>query len=103
MFQAQNKKSNPIELYAMRRNEYLKKNTIKTKEICELFLVELLYLWVNLPYCDAKVLERMLQMCDAITDKKFLSLKCLLEGVVNMNLKNKEFGEQVYNNKNKPD
>lgn len=61
IFNSQPKKNNPIELFAMRRNEYLKKNSIKSKELCELLVIELLYLWVNLPYCDESVLTRMLQ------------------------------------------
>lgn len=130
IFNNQSKKNSPIELFAVKRNEYLKKNTIKTKEICELLLVEMLYLWVNFPYCDEASLNKMLKgiyfksskfsiskernknlyinnlfiylficliikACDQITDKQFISIKCLFEGSIHMCLKNKEFGEQV--------
>lgn len=60
-FNAQPKKNSPIELFAMRRNEYLKKYPVKSKELCELLCVELLYLWVSFPYCDKETLNKMLQ------------------------------------------
>lgn len=37
----------------------------------------------------------LMKVCDQINDKKFVSIKCLFEGVLNLGLKNKEFGEQV--------
>jgi hypothetical protein len=54
-------KSNPIELFAVKRLEYFKKNPIKSKDICEFMIVELNFLWVCLPYCDRISLEKMLQ------------------------------------------
>ena len=51
---------NPIEFYAQKRIEYLKKNPIKTKHTCEFFCVELLFLWVNLPYGAEENLKKML-------------------------------------------
>jgi hypothetical protein len=51
---------NPIEIYAQKRIEYLKKNPVKTKLTCEFFCVELLFLWVNLPYGTEENLKKML-------------------------------------------
>lgn len=51
---------NPIEFYAQKRIEYLKKNPIKTKLTCEFFCVEMLFLWVNLPYGTEENLKKML-------------------------------------------
>jgi len=61
IFNAQAKKNSPIELFAVKRNEYLKKNPVKSKEFCELLAIELLYLWVSFPFCDEKSLNKMLQ------------------------------------------
>ena len=38
-------KSNPIEIFAVKRLEYFKKNPIKSKDICEFMCVELNFLW----------------------------------------------------------
>lgn len=61
LFNTQAKKNSPIELFAMKRNEYLKKNPIKVKELYELLALELLYLWVHLPFCDEAAYNKMLQ------------------------------------------
>lgn len=54
-------KSNPIEMLAMKRLEYFKKNQIKTNAICEFMCIELNFLWVCIPYCEKNALETMLQ------------------------------------------
>jgi hypothetical protein len=58
---SQSRKPNPIELYALKRNEYFKKNPITSKTVCELLVIEMLYLWVCFPYCEEKNLKRMLE------------------------------------------
>lgn len=58
---SQTRKSNPIELFALKRNEYLKKNPINSKHLCELLVIELLYLWVCLPFSSEENLNRMLE------------------------------------------
>ena len=57
---AQTKKSNPIELFALRRNEFIKKNPIKTKLFAEMLVLEMLYLWVCFPYMDEQSLKKVL-------------------------------------------
>lgn len=95
--QAQTRKPNPIEMFSLKRTEYFKKNPIVDKHVCELLIIELMYLWVCFPYCEEKYLRRMLEMCDKITDKYLVPIKCLFEGSIYMTLKNKEFGEQCFN------
>lgn len=58
---SQSRKPNPIELFSLKRNEYFKKNSINSKPICELFVIELLYLWSCFPYCEENNLKRMLE------------------------------------------
>ena len=54
-------KNNPIELFAVKRLEYFKKNPIQSSEICEFMCVELVFLWVCIPYCERTKLEKMIQ------------------------------------------
>lgn len=89
------KKSNPVEVFAQKRLEFFKKQTLKNKEICELMIIELNFLWVCLPFCEQSVLQRMLNICDFINDKNFLSIKCLFEGALNVCLGNEDLAEQV--------
>lgn len=58
---SQTRKSNPIELFAQKRCEYFKKNAINSKHICELLVIELLYLWVCFPYSGEENLKKMLE------------------------------------------
>jgi hypothetical protein len=58
---SQSRKPNPIELFSLKRNEYFKKNSINSKPICELLVIELLYLWSCFPYCEEKNLKKMLE------------------------------------------
>ncbi len=58
---AQTKKMNPIESFALKRNEYIKKNPIKSKTFAEILVCELLYLWVCYPYMDEKHLKKALE------------------------------------------
>jgi hypothetical protein len=53
-------KRNPIENYAHRRLEYLKKHSIKSKTTCQFFLIELLFLWMYIPYGESNKLNEML-------------------------------------------
>lgn len=47
------KRQNPIDQLANKRLQYLKINEENlNKELCEFFIVELLYLWVLIPYCS---------------------------------------------------
>lgn len=91
---AQNRKKNPIELFAMKRLEYFKKNTINKTDLCELLCIELLFLWICFPYCTTDKLEKMLQVCDKITEKHFVAFKCLFEGAIRIAMKDNDFGEQ---------
>lgn len=53
---------NPIDLFAIRRLEYL--NSISkqvTKELFEFLAVELLYLWMWIPYCSEEKLNNVLK------------------------------------------
>jgi hypothetical protein len=54
-------KRNPIENYAHRRLDYLKKWQIKSKHRCQFFLLELLFLWVYIPFAPSSKLIQMLQ------------------------------------------
>jgi len=58
---SQSRKKNPIEVFALKRLEYFKKNAIKRSELCELLVVELQFLWICFPYCETDKLEKMLQ------------------------------------------
>lgn len=58
---SQSRKKNPIELFAVKRLEYFKKNPIKDADLCELLCVEMLFLWICFPYCDEDKLNKMLQ------------------------------------------
>ena len=58
---AQTKKSNPVEVFALKRNEYFKRSPIKSKLVCELLVAELLYLWVCVPFCEEAHLRSLLQ------------------------------------------
>lgn len=57
---SQKRKKNPIEMFALKRLEYFKKNPITTTNLCELLCVEMLFLWVCFPYCDQDKLTKML-------------------------------------------
>jgi tetratricopeptide (TPR) repeat protein len=57
---AQTKKTNPIESFALKRNEYIKKNPIKTKAFAEMLVCELLYLWVCYPFMEESYLKKAL-------------------------------------------
>lgn len=91
---AQTKKKNPIEIFAVRRLEYFKKNPIKTVELCQLLCVEMLFLWICLPYCTEEKLRKMLDICDVINEKHFVAFKCLFEGAIRIELKDADYGEQ---------
>ena len=58
---SQSRKKNPIEVFALKRLEYFKKNAIKRSELCKLLVVELQFLWICFPYCETDKLEKMLQ------------------------------------------
>jgi len=92
---SQSRKKNPIELFALKRLEYFKKNLIKSSELCALLCVEMLFLWICLPYTEQDKLQMMLDICDGVSEKHFSALKCLFEGAIHMAMKNYEFGEQV--------
>jgi hypothetical protein len=86
---------NPIEFYAQKRIEFLKKNPIKNTITCEFFCIELLFLWVYLPYADEDHLRKMLLVLDKQSDKCFLGVKSLIEGSIQLELKDVDFSEQV--------
>jgi hypothetical protein len=55
-------KRNPIDFYASKRLQYLLKNESEiTKELCEFFIIELLYLWVLIPFCNEDKRNNMIQ------------------------------------------
>jgi hypothetical protein len=56
------KKYNPIDFYTNKRLQYLKKieDTIN-QELCEFFIIELLYLWVLIPYCSEEKSNQMIK------------------------------------------
>lgn len=58
---SQTKKLNSIEVFAQKRCEYFKKNPIKSKSIGQLFIVELLYLWVCIPFTSKENLNKMIK------------------------------------------
>ena len=115
---SQKKRKNfQIEDFSLKRVEYLKKNPIKSKNICQFLVVELLYLWVCYPSCEEKQLNKFLEseckaffnssvfrffyfslscsVCDGNQEKSLTALKCLFEGAIQMEMQNHEFGEQV--------
>jgi len=94
---AQKRKSNPLEQMAAKRIDYMKKNGVKSKEMCKVLVVELLYLWACFPFCKQKALKKINEICDRVNDKNFIAMKCLFEGAVHIQLGDKDFGEQCLN------
>jgi tetratricopeptide (TPR) repeat protein len=94
---ANTRKNNVIEVFALKRVEYFKKNPIGSQALCELLVIELLYMWVCIVFCKEENLKKMISVCDQISDKNFVPLKCLLEGSINITMKNAEFGDQCFN------
>lgn len=58
---SQTKKLNAIEIFTQKRCEFLKKNPIKSKSVSQLFVTELLYLWVCLPYASKENLQKLIK------------------------------------------
>ena len=54
------RKSNPIESFALKRNEYIKKNPFKTKQFAEMLACELLYIWVCYAFMEEPTLKKAL-------------------------------------------
>ncbi|CAF4106539.1 unnamed protein product, partial [Rotaria magnacalcarata] len=80
------KRSNPIELFAQKRLEYLKKNSI-SPSAAHILVFEMLYLWILLPSCEIPTLRQILQMVEAYgqdskDDSKLRSISCLIEGAI---------------------
>lgn len=61
------KKTNQIEAFVSRRAQQFKKIKL-TDALCELLVLELIYLWNNLPQCGKEETERMLAVCSAVSD-----------------------------------
>jgi hypothetical protein len=55
------KTGGPIEIFALKRLEYFKKNPIKTSTICEFMCLEINFLWSSLPFCHKTELNAMLE------------------------------------------
>lgn len=60
-----------------------------------LYAIEVVFLWNAISSCSEDILKKILQVCDSITDKKLLSLKCLIEGASYNQLGNKDMAKQV--------
>ena len=52
---------NQLEIFVSKRTEYFKKNSVNSKSLCELLVVELLYVWVYFIYCEEVQLKKMLE------------------------------------------
>jgi hypothetical protein len=61
LLEKQTRKPNPIELYSLKRNEYIKKHHFNSKIFGEFLVIELLYLWVCFPYMDNNHLHKLLE------------------------------------------
>ena len=61
----QTRKSNPVEVFAIKRLEFFKKESLAekagSKALCELLVIELLFLWICLPFCQESDLKKMLE------------------------------------------
>ncbi len=78
---AQSKKKNPVEVFAKQRLDYFKKNPIKSSELCELLCIEMLFLWICIPFCEKENLNKML-------DSKYLEfVSNLVEFILIIELK----------------
>ena len=58
---AQSKKKNPVEFFAKQRLDYFKKNPINSCELCQLLCIEMLFLWICIPFCEKDNLNKMLE------------------------------------------
>ncbi len=106
---------NPIEIYSLKRIEFLKKLTNKNStSIYQFLCLELTYLWCYIPYAKK---ESMIKMLDGKflfflvltvllivfvkivlymqTEKTVYPITALIEGTIRIELGNKEFAEQV--------
>jgi hypothetical protein len=54
------RKPNAIEVYGLKRTEFFKKHPINNQKICELLVIELLYLWACVSFCSEANLKKML-------------------------------------------
>lgn len=61
LLSAQTKKKNPVEVFAKQRLDYFKKNPIKSTDLCQLLCVEMLFLWICVPFCEKEYLNKMLE------------------------------------------
>ena len=61
LLSAQKKKKNPVEVFAKQRLDYFKKNPIKSTDLCQLLCVEMLFLWICVPFCEKEYLNKMLE------------------------------------------
>lgn len=60
IFILESKKNHRLDLFTTKRNEYLKENGVKSKDLCEILIVEVLYFWLNFPSCEEIALNKML-------------------------------------------
>ena len=73
---AQTRKPNPVEIFANKRLEIFKKKPINSNDFCQILSVELLFLWVCLPYCQETHLKKMLEgNCIKINSKSVPRIK----------------------------
>jgi len=93
----QTKKKNPVEVFAKQRLDYFKKHPVNSQVLSQLLCIEMLFLWICIPFCEKEHLNTLLEICDKVNEKYFVAMKCLFEGEIRNTLGNSEFAEQCFN------
>jgi hypothetical protein len=90
---------NPIEMYAQRRIEFIKKASsklLKTKSFHEFLIVELLYIFGFLPFCERNILDSMLEILDQQAEKNLIAIKTLIEAGIQYENGDFDFSQQLF-------
>ncbi|XP_013398289.1 tetratricopeptide repeat protein 39C [Lingula anatina] len=83
------RKNNQIESFVARRANTFKKQA-PDQDHCILLGLEILYLWNALPLCTKDCLDKMMEECSKIEDKKLFHLRSLVEGALHKLSDNEE-------------
>ncbi|XP_067928051.1 tetratricopeptide repeat protein 39C-like [Watersipora subatra] len=89
------RKTNQIEAFVSRRAQQFKKIKL-TDTLCELLILELIYMWNNLSQCSRKETDKMLAICGAVEEKKFFHVRSLIEGAIYRQHGDLEFSDQCF-------
>lgn len=75
-------KNNEVEKFAAKRAEKFLKKIQLSGQNCQLYLLEVVYLWNALTQCPQEDIDNMIQLCNSFCDKDLFHLKCLIEGAL---------------------